>query len=114
MSRASLRRVAALPLVALVRAYQLLISPLLPPSCRYFPSCSEYGLTALRRFGPLSGTYLMLHRIARCHPWSAGGIDHVPDTWADRGSPELARPRLATDDGHDHGAERAQERTSLP
>lgn len=95
----------ALPLVALVRVYQVLLSPLLPASCRYYPSCSEYGLRSLQRFGLLKGTYLTLHRLGRCHPWSAGGIDHVPDTWAERGSPELTRPRLGDEDGDDRGAD---------
>lgn len=67
------------PLVLLVRAYQLLISPLTPPSCRYYPSCSSYALTSLRRFGPLKGTRLAVWRVLRCHPWAAGGVDHVPD-----------------------------------
>lgn len=107
-------RYLALPLVGLVRVYQLLVSPLLPPSCRYFPSCSSYGLTSLQRFGLLKGTYLTLHRLARCHPWSAGGIDHVPDTWAERGSPELTRPRLGDHDGPDHGADGATDRRTHP
>ena len=88
-------KVLALPLIGLVRGYQLLVSPLRPQSCRYCPSCSAYGLTALRRFGLVRGSYLTVHRIVRCNPWSAGGIDHVPDTWAQRGSPDLARPRFA-------------------
>ena len=74
----SLRRALALPLILLVRAYQRLISPLLPPSCRYYPSCSAYAVTALERFGPLRGTWLALRRLGRCHPWSDGGVDHVP------------------------------------
>ncbi|SMC63756.1 membrane protein insertion efficiency factor YidD [Janibacter indicus] len=93
----------AQPLIWLVRGYQVLVSPLLPQSCRYFPSCSAYGLTALRRFGLVRGGYLTVHRIVRCNPWSAGGIDHVPETWAQRGSPDLARPRFADVEGHDDG-----------
>lgn len=73
------RRVLSWPLIALVRAYQILISPLTPPSCRYYPSCSAYALTAVRRFGPLTGTWLAVRRVLRCHPWAAGGVDHVPD-----------------------------------
>lgn len=69
---------ASLPLEALVRAYQLFISPMLPPSCRFYPSCSAYALTALRRFGPIRGTWLAVRRLARCHPWNPGGVDHVP------------------------------------
>ena len=97
-------RIMAMPLIGLVRAYQVLISPLLPPSCRYFPSCSAYGVTALQRFGLFRGGYLTAHRLLRCNPWSAGGIDHVPTTWAERGSPELAQPQLAEVAVHDHGA----------
>ena len=74
----SVGRLLAQPLIWLVRAYQLLISPLTPPSCRYYPSCSAYAVTALERFGPLKGTYLAVWRLLRCNPWSLGGVDHVP------------------------------------
>lgn len=97
MSRQSTHGAAAVlsaPFVLLVRGYQRLVSPLLPASCRYYPTCSAYAVTALRRFGPVRGGYLLLHRLGRCHPWSAGGIDFVPETWAERGSPDLRRPRL--------------------
>ena len=60
-------------------------------------------MTALQRFGLLRGGYLTVHRLLRCNPWSAGGIDHVPQTWADRGSPELAKPRFAEVPEHDDG-----------
>lgn len=69
----------ALPLIALVRGYQLLVSPVLGPTCRYYPSCSAYAVEALQRFGPLRGSWLAVRRLARCHPWSDGGVDHVPD-----------------------------------
>ncbi|USQ76352.1 membrane protein insertion efficiency factor YidD [Ornithinimicrobium cryptoxanthini] len=69
----------ALPLIWLVRAYQLLVSPLLGPSCKYYPSCSAYAVTALGRYGPLKGTWLAARRLFRCHPWSHGGVDHVPE-----------------------------------
>lgn len=97
--------VLAQPVVWLVRGYQLLVSPLLPQSCRYYPSCSAYGVTALQRFGLVRGGYLTLHRLLRCHPWCAGGIDHVPETWADRGSPDLATPRHALVEEHDDGVD---------
>ena len=97
-------RILALPLIWLVRAYQVLISPMLPPSCRYYPSCSAYGLASLQRFGLARGGYLSAHRLLRCNPWSAGGIDHVPETWAGRGSPHLCRPQLADVHAHDDGA----------
>ena len=75
---------AAAPLVFLVRCYQRWLSPMLPPSCRYYPSCSAYAVTALQRFGPLRGSWLAARRLARCHPWAAGGVDHVPSTPASR------------------------------
>lgn len=74
----SIRRLLALPLIWLIRVYQILISPLTPPSCRYYPSCSAYAVTALERFGPVKGSYLAARRLLRCHPWAPGGVDHVP------------------------------------
>jgi putative membrane protein insertion efficiency factor len=62
----------------LVRAYQLLISPVLPPSCRYLPSCSDYAAEALQQHGAVRGTWLALRRLARCHPWGGSGYDPVP------------------------------------
>lgn len=61
-----------------ILAYRYLISPVLGPRCRYLPSCSEYGLEAIRRHGPLRGTLLTLKRICRCHPWGGSGHDPVP------------------------------------
>ncbi len=67
-----------LVLVFLVRAYRTLVSPLLPPACRFYPSCSAYAETALRRHGALKGGWLAARRLARCHPFHPGGIDPVP------------------------------------
>ena len=64
-------------LVLLVRLYQKAISPLLPSTCRFYPSCSEYSVEALREHGALKGTWMTLKRILRCHPLSAGGYDPV-------------------------------------
>lgn len=75
----TLNRVLAWPLIVLVKGYQLLISPLSPPSCRFYPSCSAYAVTALTRFGPFKGTWLTVRRLGRCHPWNPGGVDHVPE-----------------------------------
>ncbi len=61
-----------------VRAYQLIVSPLLPPSCRFLPSCSDYAIEALERHGALRGGGLALWRLARCHPWGGSGYDPVP------------------------------------
>ena len=65
--------------IVLIRTYQLLISPLLPPACRFYPSCSTYALEAVRRFGVFAGIWLALKRLARCHPWHPGGVDLVPE-----------------------------------
>lgn len=73
------QKAAAVPLLVLVRIYQLCVSPMLPPSCRFYPSCSAYAVTALVRFGPIKGTWLAARRLARCHPWNPGGVDHVPE-----------------------------------
>lgn len=66
-------------LTGLVRAYQLLISPVLPPSCRFTPSCSAYAVQALARHGAVRGTWLAVTRVCRCHPWNDGGYDPVPE-----------------------------------
>jgi uncharacterized protein len=66
------------PLIWIVRGYQLVISPLLPPSCRFYPSCSCYAIEALQRHGAIKGMWLAVRRIARCHPWHPGGHDPVP------------------------------------
>lgn len=65
-------------LVLFVRAYQRLVSPLLPPACRFYPSCSEYAAQALRRHGALRGGSLTVKRLLRCHPLCDGGVDPVP------------------------------------
>lgn len=65
-------------LVGLVRLYQLLISPLIGPVCRYYPSCSRYAIQALETHGALRGSWLAARRVLRCHPWSPGGVDLVP------------------------------------
>lgn len=65
-------------LIALVRFYKGAISPMLPPSCRYTPTCSEYALESLRKHGPLRGSWMAIKRICRCHPWGGSGYDPVP------------------------------------
>lgn len=70
--------------IGLIRFYQVAISPLKPPSCRFYPTCSQYGLEAIKRFGAIKGGWLTLLRILKCHPFHPGGIDYVPEKWAKR------------------------------
>lgn len=65
-------------LVTLLRGYRLLLSPWLGNQCRFYPTCSVYGIEALQRHGALAGTYLTAARVLRCHPWCEGGCDPVP------------------------------------
>lgn len=62
----------------LIRGYQLFISPMLGANCRYTPTCSQYGIEAIRKYGPFKGGWLTLKRIGRCHPWGGHGHDPVP------------------------------------
>ena len=62
----------------LIRAYQLLLSPMLGASCRFTPTCSQYAIEAIRKYGALKGGWLAVKRIARCHPWGGHGHDPVP------------------------------------
>ncbi len=64
-------------IIKLIKGYKYLISPLLGQSCRYFPSCSEYSIEALKTFGFFKGLYLSLKRILSCHPWCDGGFDPI-------------------------------------
>ena len=72
------RQLPRLTLIALVRLYQLTLSPILGGSCRYYPSCSAYAIEALERHGALRGGWLAIARIGRCHPFRPGGFDPVP------------------------------------
>ena len=65
-------------LSGLIRLYRVVLSPVMPPHCRYWPSCSEYALQALRVHGPIKGSWYALRRIGRCHPWGGSGYDPVP------------------------------------
>jgi putative membrane protein insertion efficiency factor len=89
--RTVLSTVVTTPLVCLIKAYQLFISPMRPPTCRFYPSCSAYAVTALRRFGIVRGSWLAARRLLRCHPWNPGGVDHVPQA-----DPARARPTHQT------------------
>jgi len=75
------------PVILLLRGYKLVISPLLGQRCRFYPSCSEYTMQAIDRFGVIRGGWLGAKRIGRCHPLHPGGMDPVPDTWPDKRAP---------------------------
>jgi putative membrane protein insertion efficiency factor len=65
-------------LILPIRLWQVTLSQVLPPSCRFTPSCSHYGIEALKKHGPIKGSWLTLRRIGRCHPWGPSGYDPVP------------------------------------
>jgi len=65
-------------LLGLVRLYQMVISPWLPNACRYSPTCSQYAIEAIQKYGPIKGTWLAMKRISSCHPWGGSGYDPVP------------------------------------
>ena len=73
-----MKRLLSLILILPIRFYQLSISPLFPPSCRFTPTCSRYAIEAIRRHGPLKGLWLALRRLSRCRPWGGSGYDPVP------------------------------------
>jgi len=75
----AMRACIAKAMCVTVRAYQLLLGPVLPPSCRFYPSCSNYAIEALHRHGPMGGLWLAVGRILRCHPWGGDGVDPVPE-----------------------------------
>lgn len=70
----------------LIKGYQWIVSPVLPGSCRFYPTCSSYALQAINTHGPIKGAWLGAKRILRCHPWNDGGFDPVPNTDTDTNS----------------------------
>lgn len=66
-------------LKGIIRFYQKFISPLKPPSCRFYPTCSQYGLEAIEKHGAVKGSWLTIRRISKCHPFHEGGFDPVPE-----------------------------------
>jgi putative membrane protein insertion efficiency factor len=74
------RRPVTAVLRGLVRLYQRYVSPLSPPRCRFYPSCSSYAVLALEKHGAVRGTRLAVWRVLRCNPWNSGGVDDVPGT----------------------------------
>jgi putative membrane protein insertion efficiency factor len=83
-------------LVALLRAYQVLLSPLIGQNCRFYPTCSNYAIEALRVHGAGRGGLLAARRVCRCHPWNEGGIDLVPPSCKKTNTPHLQAHPLAT------------------
>lgn len=73
-----LKFILSLPFIIPIRIYQLVISPWLPPSCRYTPTCSAYSIEAFTKYGPIKGLWLSIKRIGSCHPWGGHGHDPVP------------------------------------
>jgi len=82
-------------LIGLILAYRHVISPLLGPRCRFYPSCSSYGLDAVRVHGAAKGALLATARVCRCHPWNPGGVDHVPAKGAWKPEPYVSLERSA-------------------
>ncbi|CAL9509737.1 MULTISPECIES: membrane protein insertion efficiency factor YidD [Streptomyces] len=101
------------PLLALIKLYQWTISPLLGPVCKYYPSCSHYGYTAIDRHGAIKGTALTAWRILRCNPWSLGGVDHVPPRKRPRWH-EMLRNAWRARKGGPSAADPATEGQTLP
>lgn len=73
-----MKRILTMVLLGLIRVYKAVISPALPPSCRYYPTCSTYAMEAIQKHGPFRGVWMGVKRISRCHPWHEGGYDPVP------------------------------------
>jgi len=69
------------PFIWLIKFYRKFISPMTPPSCRFHPTCSCYGLEAFQKHGAIKGFYLTIKRISKCHPFHPGGFDPVPEKW---------------------------------
>ena len=74
-----MKRVLTYPFILLVRFYQVAISPYMPSSCRYSPTCSHYTIEALKKHGLLKGSWFAIKRISSCHPWGGSGYDPVPE-----------------------------------
>lgn len=74
----SIKKIIAAPFILLIKIYQWVISPLLPQSCRYTPTCSSYAIEAIKEWGVIKGLWLALKRISSCHPWGGSGHDPVP------------------------------------
>mgnify|MGYP003300631735 FL=1 len=73
-----MKRIFSLLLIIPIKIYQIIISPLLGPSCRFTPTCSQYAVEAIQKYGPFKGSWLSFKRILKCHPWGGSGYDPVP------------------------------------
>ena len=73
-----MKRIFSLLLIIPIKIYQIIISPLLGPSCRFTPTCSQYAVAAIQKYGPFKGSWLSFKRILKCHPWGGSGYDPVP------------------------------------
>lgn len=73
-----MKRIFSLLLIIPIKIYQIIISPLLGPSCRFTPTCSQYAVEAIQKYGPFKGSWLSFKRIIKCHPWGGSGYDPVP------------------------------------
>jgi putative membrane protein insertion efficiency factor len=71
-------KLLSLPFILLIRLYQIVLSPLIGPKCRYTPTCSQYSLEAFKKYGPFKGFWLSIRRIGSCHPWGGSGYDPLP------------------------------------
>lgn len=82
-------KILNLPFIILIRCYQLMISPLLGPRCRFYPSCSQYAEESIRQHGVIIGCYFSFRRLLRCHPWCEGGCDPVPQLFTNKLSSKM-------------------------
>ena len=73
-----LKKIFSYPFIFLIKLYQCILSPLLGPKCRFTPTCSQYGIEAFKKYGPIKGLWLTARRVAKCHPWGGHGHDPVP------------------------------------
>ena len=73
-----LKKIFIYPVIFLVKIYQSFISPLFPPTCRFSPTCSEYAIQSLKKYGLFKGVYMSIKRIVNCHPWGGSGYDPIP------------------------------------
>jgi len=74
----TLKQLISFPFILLIKFYQWVISPIIGPKCRFTPTCSQYGIDAIKKYGPFKGIWLTMKRVSKCHPWGGHGHDPVP------------------------------------